>query len=150
MTKSAAEIYASTVESVIDESGVYPHQAIAVRDDGSMQMMALDVDIHTWSRLFWENVQGPNTAVIFGLDMRTMPDQGTEFADALVFVHWQRDPDKKLADPSCFRTGVINYQNEPRIVRPIDWDNSHWQHWMRSWLQKTRPAFLVRLEKAKS
>lgn len=151
MTKPLPDIYAESVANVIDERGVYPHQAMALRTDGSLRMMALDTDVHEWSRLFWNEVQGlngQNAEVIFGLDMSTRPNQGTEFADALVLVHWTHDPDKKLADPSCFKTGVINYQHEPRIVRPIDWNNEHWQHWMQSWLQSTRPPFLVRTQKA--
>lgn len=150
--KTLPEHYHGLVSTLIDKDGIYPHSAAAVSEDGGLSVMALDMDIHGWTQQFWDHVQGLRSEareVIFGLDMRTAPNQGTEFADALVFVYWVQDPVKKLADPSCFKVGVINYQHEPRIVRPIDWNNSHWTHWMMSWLQKTRPPFLIRTMKTK-
>lgn len=150
--KTLPEHFLGLVESLIDESGVYPHPAMSVQEDGGLSVMALDMDVNGWAQQFWSQIQGMRGQCVeaaFGLDMRTMPNQGTEFADVLVFVYWTLDPSKKLADPSCFKVGVINYQHEPRVVRPIDWNNSHWTHWMKSWIEKTRPPFLVRTVKAK-
>jgi len=133
------------IERVIDEEGVYPHQGMARKQDGKLEVLALAVDVPTLIKTFW-NKLGDSEEVIFGLDMTTRPDQGTRYADALVLAHWRKDPSKELADPSCLRVGVINYQHEPRIVDPIDWDNSHWDHWVRSVFPTYRPPFLIRVD----
>ena len=144
--KSLPDIYLGIISRVIDADGVYPHQAVCMDKDGSLQIYALAIDVPTWCRLFWEKVQ-EFEEVIFGLDMTTRPDQGTRYADALVFVHWTRNVARKLGDPECFRVGVINYQDDPRIVDDIDWTNDHWNHWLRAVLGESRPPFLVRVEK---
>jgi len=65
---------------------------------------------------------------MLGLDRTTKPGQGTEFADVLTCVLWDAQKDEFTAKEwrEWLKIGVINYQNEPRIVRPIDWDNEYW------------------------
>jgi len=48
-------------------------------------------------------------------------DEGTEFDDVLTCLYW---------DGASIHSGVINYQHEPRIVRPIDWENLFWNFTM--------------------
>lgn len=146
--RSLTDDYFDVIERAIDEKGVYPHQGLVLKKDNKLEMHALIVGVPELVAHFW-NQLGDSEEVIYGIDMTTRPDQGTRYADALVLAHWTRDPSKKLTDPSCLRVGVINYQHEPRIVDPIDWDNSHWDHWVRSVFPKYRPPFLIRVESGK-
>ena len=139
--------YFELIERVIDEEGIYPHQALVTTEDGGLQMHALAVDVPTLIRHFWNTI-GTSKEVVYGLDMSTRPDQGTRYADALVLAHWTKLPGKPLSDPECLKVGVINYQDEPRIVDPIDWENSHWDQWVRATFNSPtyKPPFLVRVE----
>lgn len=143
--KPLPEVFMDMVNIAIDEDGIYPHQMVAMAKDGGLQVHAMMVDLPNLVQYFW-NKLGDSEEVIVGIDMSTRPDQGTKYADALVIAYWRRDPDKKLTDPSCLKIGVVNYQNEPRIIDPIDWDNDHWDHWVRSVFPKYLPPFLIRVE----
>ena len=146
--KSLVEQYVEFSTNRIDEDGIQPNMGWAKRHaDGKLVVFAIVASPEDWARLFWKEVgsKSPsevNDELVFGLDMVTKEGQGTEFADALVFVHWKRDPDKKLADSSCFRVGVVNYQHEPRVVRPVDWENEHWTQWTLGWLKQHHPGLL--------
>jgi len=146
MSKSITDVFFDMINIAIDEDGVYPHQMVTMDKEGAFQIHAMAVDLPTLLTHFW-NKLGESEEVVVGIDMETRPNQGTKYADALVLAHWKRDPSKKLTDPECLSVGVINYQNEPRVVEPIDWDNSHWDHWVRAVFPKYRPPFLVRVER---
>lgn len=145
MSEPLTKTYFDMIERIIDEDGVYPHQGMVRKKGDKLEMHSLAVDIPTLIKHFW-NQLGEAEEVIYGIDMTTRLNQGTRYADALVLAHWTRDPGKKLSDPSLLRVGVINYQDEPRIVDPIDWDNNHWDHWVRAVFPKYRPPFLIRVE----
>lgn len=126
----------------IDEKGIYPQPGLVIRDDGTKEICALaqhPLDIYKW---FWERVLTDNVSeLLFGLDRTTQEGQGTKYADVLTCVHWKRDFDSNPLD--AFRVGVINYQHDPRIVDPFDWDNSFWQGRIGYELKQTRPAFIL-------
>jgi len=116
--------------------------------DGAREVFALAVGPEESAELFWQTIgmapaDKQREELLWGWDIATKPDQGTEFADAFVFVHWARIPGKKLAVREAFRVGVLNYQNEPRVVRPVDWNNQHWTQWILGFLQAHRPPFLM-------
>jgi len=145
MSETLPETFMGMVKIAIDEEGVYPHQMISMDKDGGLQVHAMAVEVPDLVQHFW-NKLGESEEVIVGIDMSTRPDQGTRYADALVVAYWKRAAGKKLTDPSCLQVGVINYQNEPRIVDDYDWENTHWDHWVRSVFPTYRPPFLVRVE----
>jgi len=138
-------MYEGMISTAIDEEGVYPHQSLFREKCGKIDVVVIVGPPRDAINQFWNRL-GSYEEVCFGLDMTTRPGQGTKYADALVFVHWQREADKKLMDPSCFKVGVINYQHEPRKVDPIDWDNEFWQEEFLKILATARPEFLVRVE----
>lgn len=123
------------IERGIDADGVYPQVGIA-KIDGETQLWALALDPeeivqHVRTVMTTQNVE----ELVFGLDRYTKPDQGTEFADVITFLWW---------DGQKWTPGIIDYQHEPRIVRPINWNNEFWNNQM---LQVTvphlRPFFRV-------
>lgn len=120
------ETFNQMISMVIDENGIYPHQMVS-RKGEAVRITALAVDNAGQAvSKAWEEINDGADELAFGVDMSTRPGQGTEFADALVLGHFTRQSGKKTTNPDCWRIGVINYQNEPRIVRDIDWENSHW------------------------
>lgn len=118
------ETFYRMAETAIDRVGVYPQIAIAVID-GQTNVMSLALDgYEVWravNRLFAPDRPAVQE-LVFGLDRSTKPGQGTEFADVLTLLHY---------DGKTWTPGVINYQDQPRVVRPIDWDNPFWNAQLR-------------------
>jgi len=142
------EAYVGLLERVLDEKGIHPHgMGFPLKGDG-VEVFYLATGPGESAQFFWQVVgmAAPDKIrkdVLWGWDMVTLPGQGTEFADAYVFVHWTRVPGMKLASREAFRVGVINYQHEPRIVRPVDWDNEYWTNWALEFLAHNHPPFLM-------
>jgi hypothetical protein len=63
----------------------------------------------------------------------------------LTCLCWWDDPEVNWG--RSFRTGVINYQYEPRIVRPWDWDNAFWNAIITDEAKRTRPEFRIKVER---
>lgn len=109
------------VERSIDESGVHPFPGIAIKQDGGIEFAAI-TDAGLCFQWFKKHLIDLDCAeVIVGIDRTTREGQGTEFDDVLTCFHWQREHQDVL------RVGVINYQFEPFIVRPFDWNNEFWR-----------------------
>lgn len=135
------------VLGMIDEKGVYPSPGMSVDADGKMQVAAL-CEPDTAFNWFWNQVTIKQAKeCIFGLDRSTRDGQGTEFADVLTCVHWKEGMDGKPWDTS-FRIGVINYQNDPRIVRPFDFANEFWSEKMTGEAKSFRPSFRMKVTAA--
>lgn len=116
MAEQLPEIFHDLISNAIDEAGVYPHQAIAKRADGKLEMMALDGAL--LGVLVAKANEPQIVELIYGFDRMTRPGQGTEFADCLAGAYYQQG--------AGWRPLVIDYQHEPRIVRPINWANGFW------------------------
>lgn len=127
----------------IDDEGVYPYPAMWRERDGKLALGVLDlgpgeVFDHVWRQITCELA----TELIFGLDRSTKPGQGTEFADVLTCAHWF--PDFHKSWNAAWKPFVINYQHEPRIVRPPDFENEFWNEKIRAELQATCPPFRMK------
>jgi hypothetical protein len=130
----------------IDDNGIYPHNGMVVDKDDKLCLCALDLKPAEVFQWLWQQVTVESAKeVIFGLDRSTKPGQGTEFDDVLTCCHWRED----LADKwnRAYRIGVINYQIEPRIVRPIDWDNEFWKKQMGAEVRQFTPPFRMVVKK---
>ncbi len=137
------------VERMIDKDGVYPYPGFACMPDGKMEVAALATDPRGVFRWFWDKVSTEGAVeCMFGLDRTTKEGQGTEFADVLTCCYWKTGLDGRTWDKS-FRVAVINYQPEPRIVRPLDWDNKFWNRQFAVELSAHAPPFRIRVSLAK-
>ena len=126
------------ISRIIDEKGIHPFPGMAIIEDGKMEVAAL-CEATTAFDWFWDQVTTKQSKeCIFGLDRSTDDRQGTEFDDVLTCVHWAEGMDGKEWATS-FRIGVINYQNEPRIVREFDFSNAFWMERMTSEVKSFRP-----------
>lgn len=137
------------VECMIDGRGVYPHPAFARMLDGTIEVAALALGPQDVFRWFWDKVSVEGAAeCMFGLDRTTKEGQGTEFADVLTCCYWKDGLDGRTWDKS-FRIAVINYQPEPRIVRPLDWDNEFWKQRLAAELASYAPLARLVVRKRK-
>lgn len=116
---SLVDKYWNFIASCIDEKGVYPHQAMALLPGDKYEVFAIDGSPDDVIKLVRKHFPR-SLEFIYGLDRSTRPGQGTEFADVLTCAHYTAGADEP------WRVGVINYQHEPRIVRPWDWNNQFW------------------------
>ena len=118
------------VACMMDKDGFRFAPLHAVDRSGDLTAAMIDLPPKQIYQYFWSIVTGMEKSierpefVILGLDRSTRPGQGTEFADVLTCVCWWDDPEINWG--RSFRTGVINYQYEPRVVRPWDWNNAFW------------------------
>lgn len=114
---------------VIDEMGIFPLPMVAIRKDGTLEVDALaTTSAEAWEVFLKKIVKKQVDAIILGIDRTTKDGQGTEFADVLTCSLWVAREDWTEAGKwrEWFKFGVLNYQNEPRVVRPIDWRNEFW------------------------
>lgn len=129
MAESAAFIskFEDIVATSIDERGIYPAPMLVEYSDGGLDMMALALEpLQCYSTFALKVLDRTVKHAIFGLDRSTKENQGTEFADVLTCVAYHRNISPEVVVREQFAFGVINYQHEPRIIRPIDFKNAFW------------------------
>lgn len=118
------------VKTLIDEEGVFPFPMMSrTRKPLSMDektcIAAMALPSGESLNLIWKQITSyATTELIFALDRSTRSGQGTEFADVLTGAHWH--PSFHASQKAAWRTFVINYQHEPRIVREPDFENEFW------------------------
>jgi hypothetical protein len=142
--------FVNHVNVTMDKRGVYPTPVMYRDLDDGLNVSALlsDMSPRQCLEYFWSiPCLAQGKAVIMGIDRFTQPGQGTEFRDVLTLFLWWDDPAITWYD--SYKVGVINYQNKPRIVRPIDWDNAFWNKQLIHELRSTRPRYKISIERAK-
>lgn len=111
--------YERWVATAIDEDGISLHHAFVIQADGTLAMHALDLPPpQAWQYILRLLVvdQQPRE-MIFALDRYTRPGQGTTLGDLMAGVYFIGPKPRPF---------VIEYQHDPRIVKPICWDNAFW------------------------
>ena len=112
------EMFHDYVASTIDPDGFPIPNALVLDQNGALTVVALAVgptEAYPVMLKLWD--QGA-AEMIFALDRYALPGQGTTLGDLLAGFHFTRH-----AAPRPF---IIEYQYDPRIVQPIDWDNAYW------------------------
>ncbi len=118
----------------IDEKGVYPQLGYARHQDGTNTMLSYMMDgpgVFKTVSLLMRDEAKQVVEMAFAVDRVTREGQGTEFADVLTGGWW---------DGVKWVPFVINYRNEPRIVREIDWDNTFWNAIMQESFSRMWPS----------
>ena len=105
----------------IDNDGIRNPHLIVVFSDGTSAMYAVENNVFAAmysiiQKLITERANDISE-IIYGLNRFTKEGQGTEFADAFAGAYFSNGEWKPF---------VINYQDEPRIVRDYDWNNQFW------------------------
>ena len=116
--KPLPELYHDLVSSSIDENGIRIPHGVIIAGDGTMTMLALAVPPSQGYDVMlaqWQKLQGKE--MIFAFDRFTMEGQGTTLGDLMAGHYCSRDGTRPF---------IIEYQHDPRIVKPIAWENAHW------------------------
>jgi len=123
------EAFYDLAKSTIQSDGEYtmPCAIWRNREEGTLQVEALDLGAQGVMLHCINTIDGGKcSAMIFGIDMASKPDQGLEFADFVLVFEWQAERPEPLRDQ--LRIGVINYRRgDDPVIRPIDWDNTFWK-----------------------
>lgn len=111
--------YHEWLASTVDEQGFEIPHGMLLTADGGMTMVALAVPpTEAYKVMLGMFVRDNASEMIFALDRFARPGQGTTLGDLMAGFHLVRGH-----NPKPF---VVEYQFEPRIVQPIDWDNAFW------------------------
>lgn len=125
--------FSKIAEGSIDEKGIYPLPMVAMRLDGTLEIAALAIASVEAVHMMLKRIAYKRdvNAIMLGLDRTTKLGQGTEFSDVLTCFLWDKKRDWPESETGAWREwfqyGVINYQIDPRIVRPMDWANEFWK-----------------------
>lgn len=119
MAEPLTETFHAWLSSTIDEEGVsIPHGLVLGHDD-ALTVFALALPVgQAYSVMLAEWALKRPKEIIFAFDRFTKPGQGTTLGDLVAGHHFV------AGKPS--RPFIIEYQHDPRIVQPIDWENSFW------------------------
>lgn len=123
-----ASEFHSTVVRTATHDGVYPHILLYTRVTNvnalCMDVLAVNKGLDVY-RHASDVLKGPPDVhqLVFGLDRKTKPEQGTRYNDCLPFLYI-----RFMEKP---RVGVINYRvdadNGVHVDEDIDWHNHFWK-----------------------
>ncbi|MEJ8630630.1 hypothetical protein P0F65_13680 [Sphingomonas sp. I4] len=111
-------VFHEYVAATMDEDGFAIPHALVLDASGGMTIAALNLEpgqAYAFMLKLWADGA---TEMIFALDRYALPGQHTTLGDLLAGFHFTR-----AAAPRPF---IIEYQYEPRIVQPINWENPFW------------------------
>jgi hypothetical protein len=112
--------YHDHISRSIDEKGVYPHQMMCEDDDGKLGVYALMLNKphEVLQAVLKALMEHKPKQLIYGLDRFCKSGQGTTLGDCIAGLYWNGE---------AWRPFIIEYQHEPRVVKPIDFDNQWWK-----------------------
>jgi hypothetical protein len=109
--------FADQLPNHLNAIGVHPHIALVFNDE-QLTVLAVDLPPTRLRRAVEDAMYDNATAAVFGMDISCRPNQGTTLADMIALFEW-------LPGTGWYFGGVIEYQHEPRIVRPLAF-NAYW------------------------
>ena len=121
--ETLADAFYKLNTEIISEDGIFPTQAFARALDGHITLMAYGAEGARTAERAMEKmlkylIRNTPEEMIFGTDQMSPPSEGAELPDFLAVFHYRLE--------EGWRFGVLQYQHEPRIVRPIDWEHPYW------------------------
>lgn len=130
------DVYHDHISRAIDEKGVYPHQMLCEDQDGKLGVYALMLNKphEVFNAVMKCLVQDKPKQLIYGMDRFCKPGQGTTLGDCIGGAYWNGE---------AWRVFIIEYQNEPRIVKPLDWTNEFWKKSIRAELTEFMKSALA-------
>jgi len=113
--------------------GICPLPMVVMDGPDHFQLIKLELNDPEAYRAFLYIIQKSETrAAMFGLDRIGDPDtQRIEMSDLLTVVLYERSESRiHLTHEDIrdrFRYGIILYHYSPRVIRPINWENTFWR-----------------------
>ena len=116
---SLTEVYHDWLVATVDENGFEIPHGLIKHADGTITVVALAVPpAEAYKVMLGQWDPAKSIEMIFALDRFTKPGQGTTLGDVMAGFHFTRS-----TRPQPF---IVEYQHEPRIVKPIEWSNPWW------------------------
>ena len=113
-------MYHEWMAATVDEDGFEMPYGLVLDDDGQITVMALALTPdQAYQHMLKHWTEHRPAEMIFAIDRYAKPGQGTTLRDLMAGWHFIK------ADPRP-RPFVVEYQFDPRLVKPIEWDNLHW------------------------
>lgn len=112
----------------VEDGRLYPYPGIAIepaRLGEKPKTELYSFDLHPASVMKWfveACVSGKFEQVGYAIDRHTKPGQGTKHDSLITVACWV---DKSL------HIGVIDFNVSPRIIEPVNWENSCWNKLVR-------------------
>lgn len=132
MSKDLPKVFFDMVSGTIDEKGIFPPPLLAKKTDGTLEVGVIAGPPQLAYYVVKQHFNDRDCVeFMYGLDRYARPDQGTEFNDVFVGAFCEKKNGIVIWKPY-----VINYQNEPRIVRDYDWTNEFWNERTRGELKQ--------------
>jgi len=110
--------YHDVIAASIDRDGVWPHQCLDRRAGVlSMSAIALRDPQQVYQVLRARVFSERPDELVYGLDRFCRPGQGTTLGDCIAGAYW---------GGAGWNPFIIEYQHEPRIVKPVFFGNATW------------------------
>lgn len=116
------ETYLKLVKGIVNEDGVYPQQGVIKTKNNHCEIVSFALPgLELWTainrRLRKQDIQ----EYIFGMDLRSIEEDGTEFSDLLLIAHVKENQ---------FHIGVLEYKyNDGNAIwKDIDWNNEYYKN----------------------
>lgn len=109
-----------SLDSYIGPEGVSPGLGVLVDEDGQMTILAMAISSRDFRRHVSDQIsqmENPESAC-FAFDCFARDGQGTTLQDLLVIYQWSKS--------KWSFAGIVEYQDEPRLIKPLNTDNDHW------------------------
>lgn len=120
------DLWLGWLQQTIDVKGVEIPHALRADRKGSLTAIALALPPDQAYPLMLAEAANGARELIFAFDRFARPGQGTELGDVMAGHHF--------AD-NRWRPFIVEYQHEPRIVKPICWTNLFWNATLNTELQ---------------
>jgi len=103
----------------IDKKGIYPAMCMMeLTKDKQLQTMAIHGPVSgAMVEILIRMYKDKCKHVIFGFDRYFKPEQGYELKDGLSITYLSNNE---------WKFGIMEYQHEPRIVKPVNWNDQFW------------------------
>lgn len=145
--ETAAEGIFKWFEATLEPEGYYPFPMVVFKDGGLMDLHALDLTVEQCLMHFCTATLEKNVRFAFmGIDRTTMPGQGTTLGDVLTVFTYERAPEHlaELRVRDQYRKfAIMEYQVEPKIVQPFNYENAFWKRQMAGELFQFLPALVI-------
>jgi hypothetical protein len=139
--------FEETIPYLIKEGAIWPLPMMLLTDSKGVEFVHCDMPDHKAMDVFANAVKHPGVqAAILGIDRFGDPEMmQTEMHDVLSCVVYEKGSPllASIRVREQFRFGIIEYHDQPRAVRKMNWSNRFWINEMRSELYRVVPDVIL-------
>lgn len=153
-TKAGEEIvrqFQLYLKECIGQHGFFPLPMMVLSGDGKLDPVELNMSDRGAMNTFCRAASHENTkATIVGIDRKISEDQAhrqrletTDFLTVCLYERASVAIVQSIRVRDMFKFGVVEYNFQPRLIRPVRWDNLYWIDSMKSQLNMYIPDVIL-------